>query len=96
LDALQFFPSFPGIDAEADEDQKEDAGADAKKKAAEGFELIAMKEGLASLQDFEISIIGGSKYFASGQVIADFLKGHVQVIRVVDQKKPRVGRVGKT
>ena len=96
MDALQFFPSFPEIDAEADEDQKEDAGADAKEETAEGFELIAMQEGLAGQQDFEISIIGGAKCFAAGQVIADFLKGHVQVIRVVDQKKPRVGGVGKS
>ena len=96
MDSLQFFPSFPGIDAETDEDQKQNAGADAKEEASEGFKLITMQEGLAGQQDFEISIIGGAKCFAAGQVIADFLKGHAQVIRVVDQKKPRVGWVGKT
>ena len=96
MDALQFFPGFPEIDAKADEDQNEDAGADAKEEAAEGFELIAVQEGLAGQQDFEVSIVSSAEFFASGQVIANFLKGHVQVIRVVDQKKPRVGGVGKT
>lgn len=96
MDALQFFPSFPEIDAEADEDQNEYAGTDAKEEAAERFELIAVQEGLVGLQDFEVSIIGGAELFAAGQVIADSLKGHAQVIRVVDQKKPCVGGVGKT
>jgi hypothetical protein len=96
LDSLPFFPSFPEIDTEADKDQNEDTSADAKEEVAEGFELIAVQEGLAGLQDFEVAIIGGSKFFAAGQVIADSLKGHAQVICVVDQKKPRVGGVGKT
>ena len=96
MDALQFFPSFPEIDTEADQDQNEDASADSKEEAAEGFELIAVQEGLAGQQDFEISIVSGAEFFATRQKVADFLKGHMQVVRVVDQKKPRVGGVGKT
>ncbi len=95
MDALEFFPSLPKIDAKTDENEDEKAGTNAKKETAEGFELIAVKEGLAGQQNFEISIVGGAEFFAAGQVIADFLERDAQVIRIIDQEQPRVSGVGE-
>ena len=95
MDALKLFPSLPKIDAETDENENQKTGADAKEKATERFELIAVKEGLAGEQNFEVSVVGGAEFFTARQVIADFLKRDAQVIRIIDQEQPRVSRMGK-
>ena len=84
MDALQFFPGFPEIDSETDKNKNQETGTDTKEKAAEGFELIAVKEGLARQQDFEVSIVSGAEFFTAWQVIANFVERDVQIIRVID------------